>query len=76
MPGQHFQPPAPSQDPTRVVQASLRVVSVVLLRGDRRLVTGEGGQQEVGPQGGGQSDLATEGLQQDRVQAVRQCQGR
>ena len=67
MPGLYFQPPAPSQDPTGDVQVALRIVAVFLLRGDRRLVTGEGGQQEVEPQGGGQSDLATEGLQQGRV---------
>ena len=63
MPGQHFQPPAPGQDPTRVVQTSLRVVSVVLLRGDRRLVTGEGRQDEAQHQGGGHPLLAAEGVQ-------------
>ena len=76
MPGQYIQPHAPCQDPPRDVQVALLIVSVILLRGDRRLVTGKGGQHEIQHQGGGHSGLAAEGLQQVGVQAVCQRQGR
>ena len=74
MSGQHRQPPAPGQGGSGVLQAALRPLAVLLHR-DRVLARAGGGARDPGGQGGGQPRLAAEGVQQGRVQELRQRQG-
>ena len=74
MSGQHCQPPVPGQGCASVLQVALSAVSLLLDR-DRVLAREGGGVRGPGGEGGGQPGLATEGVQQRRVQELRQSQG-
>ena len=74
MSGQHRQPPVPGQGVAGVLQAALGPLAVLLHR-DRVLTGAGGGARSAGDQGGGQPGLAAEGVQQGRVQTLRQRQG-
>ena len=69
MSGQYHQPPAPGQGVPGVLQAALGPLALLL---DRDGVLAGAG---AGSEGGDQSGLAAEGVQQGRVQTLRQRQG-
>ena len=69
MSGQHRQPPVPGQGCPGVLQVALGPLSLLLNRD--RVLAGAG----AGGEGGGQPGLAAEGVQQGRVQTLRQRQG-